>query len=457
MATTLDLSLAPGVSVEPGDDGGLQLVGRKGRLMLRHPPAELRAALDALAAGPITEGRLAALAGGHAARLFYHLESAADLGLLCWTVTHEGCHLVSAAPVSPHFVRQRSRVDVAAEYQLSRFAYLRAEGGGMVLENPRSHMALAVHDGRAATLLFELARPISPRAAAERTQGLEAEAVRAIFQLLGDADMLSPGPADAQAPEHALSQWEFHDLLFHVRSGALRNGQKRGGTYRFAGQIPSLPVVKPPMGHTALELFRPDLEALRARDGSFTDVLERRRSIRGRGAAPVTARQLGEFLFRSARVRQLHASPDGEMTDRPYPGAGARYELEIYPVVNACEGIPSGLYHYCPLRHQLEPLCGVTEEVGALLASTQLPQTPDLLFIIAARFQRVSWKYESTAYSLILKDVGVLLQTMYLVATAMSLSPCAIGQGDPDLFCRASGTGFYEESLVGELALSGPP
>jgi SagB-type dehydrogenase family enzyme len=145
------------------------------------------------------------------------------------------------------------------------------------------------------------------------------------------------------------------------------------------------------------------------------------------------------------------------MTDRPYPGAGARYELELYPVVHACEGVPAGLYHYCPLRHQLEPLGGVTEEVTALLSSTQLPQPPDVLFVIAARFQRVSWKYESTAYALILRDTGALQQTMYLAATAMRLSPCAIGQGDPDLFCRVSGTGYYEESVVGEFALSGPP
>ena len=140
-----------------------------------------------------------------------------------------------------------------------------------------------------------------------------------------------------------------------------------------------------------MELFRPELDALRAGEDSFTEVLERRRSIRGRGGAPLTARQLGEFLFRCARVRRLQETPEGEMTDRPYPGAGARYELELYPVVHACEGVPAGLYHYCPVRHQLEPLGGVTEEVTALLSSTQLPQPPDVLFVIAARFQRVSW------------------------------------------------------------------
>ena len=196
MATTLDLSLAPSVSVERGSDGW-QLVGRKGRLTLRQPPAELRAAIDALAAGPTSERRLAALAGGHAARLFFHLESAADLGLLRWTVAFAGVHLLSASPVSPYFVRWHGRVDAAVEYQLSRFAYLRVESGGMVLENPRSHLAVTVHDGRAAALLHALSRPLSLPAAAGQVQGLDA-VLRALFQLLAFADMLSPGLVASQ-------------------------------------------------------------------------------------------------------------------------------------------------------------------------------------------------------------------------------------------------------------------
>ena len=53
-----------------------------------------------------------------------------------------------------------------------------------------------------------------------------------------------------------------------------------------------------------------------------------------------------------------------------------------------------------------------------------------ILLVLTARFQRVSWKYELIAYATILKGVGVLYQTMYLVATAMRLAPCAIGAGD---------------------------
>ncbi|MBI4276864.1 MAG: nitroreductase family protein, partial [Armatimonadetes bacterium] len=55
--------------------------------------------------------------------------------------------------------------------------------------------------------------------------------------------------------------------------------------------------------------------------------------------------------------------------------------------------------------------------------------------------------------ALILKDVGVLYQTMYLVAAAMGLSPCALGGGDADLLTRAIGIPYHVESAVGEFLL----
>jgi SagB-type dehydrogenase family enzyme len=78
---------------------------------------------------------------------------------------------------------------------------------------------------------------------------------------------------------------------------------------------------------------------------------------------------------------------------------------------------------------------------------------PQVLITITARFQRLSWKYESMAYNVILKNVGVLYQTMYLVATAMELSPCALGGGDSDLFAKTAGLNYYEETSVGEFLL----
>jgi oxazoline/thiazoline dehydrogenase len=71
--------------------------------------------------------------------------------------------------------------------------------------------------------------------------------------------------------------------------------------------------------------------------------------------------------------------------------------------VRWCENISPGLYHYCPKEHRLEKICDMTEAVDALLEdaarSAGLAEATQILITIAARFQRLSWKYESMAYS----------------------------------------------------------
>ena len=116
-----------------------------------------------------------------------------------------------------------------------------------------------------------------------------------------------------------------------------------------------------------------------------------------------------------------------------------------------------GIYHYAPLEHQLHRLPVRKPHVDALLndarVAAALPVEPQILITLASRFQRLSWKYSGLAYALSLKNAGVLMQTMYLVATAMGLAPCALGTGNSDLFETATGTGCLLEPPVGEFLL----
>ena len=81
---------------------------------------------------------------------------------------------------------------------------------------------------------------------------------------------------------------------------------------------------------------------------------------------------------------------------------------------------------------------------------------PQILITIAARFGRVSWKYSSIAYSLILKDAGVLTQTLYLMASGMGLGGCAIGIANIDQFEKMTGIGFHIEGAIGQFAIGRP-
>lgn len=142
---------------------------------------------------------------------------------------------------------------------------------------------------------------------------------------------------------------------------------------------------------------------------------------------------------------------------RPYPSGGAIYELEIYPVVNRCDGLEAGVYHYQPLEHCLYQISAGNRDVEALIEDSRKSigelDTLQVLLIITARFGRLFWKYESIAYALILKHVGVLYQILYLVPTGTHLAPCALGIGNSDLFAKITGLDYYEESSVGEFML----
>ena len=142
---------------------------------------------------------------------------------------------------------------------------------------------------------------------------------------------------------------------------------------------------------------------------------------------------------------------------RPYPAAGASYELELYLAVDKCEGLVSGFYHYDAGAHALVLIGARTQEFEALLMGARFamdaPAVPQILITIAARFGRISWKYSSLAYALILKDVGVLTQTLYLMATDLGLGGCAIGSTNIDLFAKMTGIEFHVEGPVGQFAL----
>jgi SagB-type dehydrogenase family enzyme len=198
-------------------------------------------------------------------------------------------------------------------------------------------------------------------------------------------------------------------------------------------------------------------------------LLRQRHSFRSFDVArPITLTELAQFLHAAARVVStwqdrvdLGATrPLFSYAARPYPSGGASYELELYLAVDQCAALARGFYHYDAGGHALVPIDVVMPHLDALFAEAQgsmgAPAKPQIVITIAARFGRVSWKYSSLAYALILKDVGVLLQTLYLMATDMGLGGCAIGSTNIDLFAKMTGIEFHIEGPVGQFALGRP-
>ncbi|WFU45103.1 SagB family peptide dehydrogenase [Bradyrhizobium sp. CB82] len=372
--------------------------------------------------------------------------------------------LVVIEPQVPEYWPRRAKLSTRDTVVLSRFAYLRRRGNEMVLESPRAGALFRIGDPAIAATLAALSRPqkiskLNRQAAPFNLYLLE---LLLESQILLKLDAKGGHGLRMNEGDGNLVLWDFHDLVFHTRSTEGRQANPVGATFTYAGAIPPPPAVRPPWPGSRIELCK-----FSASEPStfFAKLLRERHSTRDfDDKHPVTLSELAQFLDTTARVVSewkggpyFDGGPEVTYSTRPYPSAGSAYELELYLTVSNCEGLARGLYHYDAGSHALVAISTSVQQLQALSVAAQFamdaPGQPQILITIAARFGRISWKYSSIAYSLILKDVGSMIQTFYLAATDMGLGGCAIGSINIDLFAKMTELEFHIEGPVGQFAL----
>ena len=372
--------------------------------------------------------------------------------------------LVVIEPQVPEYWPQRAKLGESDTVVLSRFAYLRRRGNEMVLESPRAGALFRIGDPAIAATLAALSRPHKISRLRRHATSFNLD----LLELLLDSQFLlklnakSGDGLRVNEGDGNLVLWDFHDLVFHTRSTEGRQSNPIGGAFRYANVVPPLPAVRPPWPGKKIDLRNcstPDPVS------SFVKLLRERHSVRDfDDEHPITLAELAQFLGSAARVlsewksgANFEGGPEIAYSTRPYPSAGSAYELELYLAVSNCDGLARGLYHYDAGGHALVAIGVSAQQLQTLSAAAvfamDAPGPPQVLITIAARFGRISWKYSSIAYSLILKDVGSMIQTFYLTATDMGLGGCAIGTGNIDLFARMTGLEFHVEGPVGQFAL----
>nr|WP_244532444.1 SagB family peptide dehydrogenase [Methylocapsa palsarum] len=348
---------------------------------------------------------------------------------------------------------------------LSRFAYMRRRGDAMVLESPRAGALFQICDPRIAAALVFLSTPQQLKQLRTQDGFLGVE----LLALLLDCQMLfktaSDGGLRVAEGDDNLVLWDFHDFLFHARSTEGRHANPLGGVYPYAGVIPPPPALRPRWPGTKIDLAS-DSAADPKAISALAQLLRERHSTRDFDPRrPIKLAELSRFLDGAARVISTWSSrvelggggPMVAYASRPYPSAGAAYPLELYLAVHECDGLTNGFYHYDAGGHALAAIAVRPQDLEALLTGAEFAMgargKPQVLITIAARFSRISWKYSSIAYALILKDVGALLQTFYLMATDMGLGGCAVGSVNIELFAKMTRIEFHIEGSVGQFAI----
>ena len=350
---------------------------------------------------------------------------------------------------------------------LSRFAYLRRRGKEMILESPRAAALFRIGNPGIVSFLALLVTPhsINKLRRQDGFPGLELLALLVDCRILFRIDAAGGAGLRANEGDDNLVLWDFHDLLFHTHSTEGRQANPLGGVYPYAGVMPPPPAIRSRWPRKKIDLGKASAASPAALP-PIARLLRERHSTRDfDDRQPMTLAELARFLDCTMRIQSKWKSrldlggggPLVAYTTRPYPSGGSSYELELYLAIANCEGLARGFYHYDADRHALVPIEVRAPELDAMLTAAGFAMDasgpPQILLTIAARFGRVSWKYSSIAYSLILKDVGVLIQTLYLAATDMGLGGCAIGANNIELFARMTGIEFHVEGPVGQFAL----
>lgn len=326
---------------------------------------------------------------------------------------------------------------MTARWVVSRFARLSWRDGQVELVSPLSDITFETTDLELARVVHAFSRPRTrDDVVRELAPAVPELLVRWVDDLVLAGILVSADDAEAASSEH----WDASALAYHRRSRRPEPRRIAVQTERERRALHDDALVLP----RGVELQRRDL----------LDLLDERRSARAWSPASLPLATFAAWLWACARDR------GGAVVSRSYPSGGAVYSLELYPVLGAraVDGTDAGVYHYRPDAHALEPIAPGADAAAAFLdaaaRSMGAEAPPPIVIVVTSRIARQGEIYGPLAYSLVLKEVGCLMQTMYLVAAYQGLAACALGAGaPPGRLARLCGTSEVAEPVVGELAL----
>ncbi len=175
-------------------------------------------------------------------------------------------------------------------------------------------------------------------------------------------------------------------------------------------------------------------------DKTFLEVLYRRRSRRQFGA--LLRNQLATLLWHAVKTRENIRENSGFLWQhRSAPSGGGRHPVDILVIQHALH--EQNLAVYDPWSHAL---CDLRFDPASLEAfvnrvNNVLPIGDATILWFLAQNGRTLSKYEN-GESLIWRDSGALLATIYLVAESLDLNCCGVGiTGDPLATTLVSATG----------------
>lgn len=218
---------------------------------------------------------------------------------------------------------------------------------------------------------------------------------------------------------HAFSRWQGQRADIDTRTAGFKNVREMVATL---GAPPSETISRAPASARIALPIAGSGDLDRALFARYTG-----RNYDRAATLPVaTAARLLQRTFAAQTQREL--GPGAIALKKTSPSGGSLHPIEAYVLAQRIEGVASGLYHYHPLAHALEPMQALdAAQAGALalrfVADQHWFADAPMLVVLAARVRRNFWKYRNhpKAYRAIVLDAGHLSQTFYLLAAEAGL------------------------------------
>jgi SagB-type dehydrogenase family enzyme len=156
-------------------------------------------------------------------------------------------------------------------------------------------------------------------------------------------------------------------------------------------------------------------------------LLDQRRTNRTTNCYTLKLEELSACLFAAAGIPRFVTTPTGELPLTFSPSGGARNPYECYVVINRCETLAPGVYHYSGLTHEIEMISDLPNSYSTaeLLAGQDWANGMSAVVFLVAYLERSMWKYQdSNAYRVVLIEAGHRAQNLMTTATALDLTVC---------------------------------
>lgn len=212
-------------------------------------------------------------------------------------------------------------------------------------------------------------------------------------------------------------------------------------------KLPQPPLVKVAIAHKKIKLdMHFDNCAIHQ---NFTQIIYKRKSSRVFTQETMTLPQLSYLLWATQGVKEIRGK--SYATLRTVPSGGARHGFETYLLVQNCEGLDAGIYHYLPLEHALEFIRDIDELqdcISKSLCGQDWAKKANVVFYWSFVAYRCEWRYGIYAHRVALIDAGHVGQNLYLACTALGLGTCGIAAFDDAYCAKMIGLDNEEEFVV---------